>query len=336
MKPNLFNIATKELSQDAFITWLLQWASPDCREYDAQLYECAVKFARQLLALGPDAPEDITSIRTERQWINIDVCAEVNDKYLIIIEDKILTGEHSDQLKRYRQSATEWCLEHGYQVVCIYIKTGSDSSSTLKKVKEQGFAVFSRKAFLEILRGVKVTNNIFVDFRERLEALEHEENQYVTKRICEWGPSDWKGFYQGLEHLRPFLNWNLVNPPRDASFWNAVLNWFELEEYCPYMQIEQGPLCFKVGDVSEKRSEIRNHFHGILMNGFQGRSEVRRPDRFGTGAYMTVAIVGRENWLGGDDDIVNMEQVVLRLNEYEQLPIKVIKDAEQSAEGSGG
>lgn len=25
-KPNLFSIATKELSQDAFITWLLQWA----------------------------------------------------------------------------------------------------------------------------------------------------------------------------------------------------------------------------------------------------------------------------------------------------------------------
>ena len=30
MKPNLFSIATKELSQDAFITWLLQWADDSC------------------------------------------------------------------------------------------------------------------------------------------------------------------------------------------------------------------------------------------------------------------------------------------------------------------
>ena len=38
MKPNIFNIATKELSQDAFITWLLLFADEGCkREDEAQL-----------------------------------------------------------------------------------------------------------------------------------------------------------------------------------------------------------------------------------------------------------------------------------------------------------
>ena len=34
MKPNIFDIATKELSQDAFITWLLAFADNDNQQYD--------------------------------------------------------------------------------------------------------------------------------------------------------------------------------------------------------------------------------------------------------------------------------------------------------------
>ncbi len=37
MKPNLFSLATKELSQDAFLAWLLQWADPKCRKCNPML-----------------------------------------------------------------------------------------------------------------------------------------------------------------------------------------------------------------------------------------------------------------------------------------------------------
>lgn len=40
--PNLFDIATSELSQDAFITWLLRWASPEFAQADAALHDRAV------------------------------------------------------------------------------------------------------------------------------------------------------------------------------------------------------------------------------------------------------------------------------------------------------
>ena len=32
MKPNLFEIATKELSQDGFLTWLIRYADPEAKE----------------------------------------------------------------------------------------------------------------------------------------------------------------------------------------------------------------------------------------------------------------------------------------------------------------
>ncbi len=50
MKPNLFALATKELSQDAFLAWLLQWADPECREHNAALNDVAGEFVNRLIA----------------------------------------------------------------------------------------------------------------------------------------------------------------------------------------------------------------------------------------------------------------------------------------------
>ena len=150
MRPNLFSFATKELSQDAFIAWLLQWASPECQSHDALLSDCARRFLTKLLSLQIEPPAEITIVTAGRgQWENIDVWAEINGKYLLIIEDKTFTGQHSNQLQRYRERATTWCADKSQKLVCVYLKTGSESASILEKVKHQGFAVFGRRDFLE-------------------------------------------------------------------------------------------------------------------------------------------------------------------------------------------
>lgn len=38
-RPNLFNYATSELSQDAFICWILSWGTSEAGSYDKQLNE---------------------------------------------------------------------------------------------------------------------------------------------------------------------------------------------------------------------------------------------------------------------------------------------------------
>ena len=45
-RPNIFKIATKELSQDGFFTWLLKWADPT---YNTDLHDCAQKFVELLV-----------------------------------------------------------------------------------------------------------------------------------------------------------------------------------------------------------------------------------------------------------------------------------------------
>ena len=103
MKPNIFKLATKELSQDGFFTWLIQWADNTYIQHNQQLNETAKDFVRLLLDETSDY--QIKKVEAGRQWNNIDIWAEVNDEYAIIIEDKTNTGEHSEQLERYKQIA---------------------------------------------------------------------------------------------------------------------------------------------------------------------------------------------------------------------------------------
>lgn len=50
-----------------------------------------------------------------------------------------------------------------------------------------------------------------------------------------------------------------------------------------------------------------------------GFSEIHKPARFGSGTYMIVTVIDRNDWLSLDDSIVDLEQVVARLHKYEKF-----------------
>jgi len=50
--PNLFNFATSELSQDAFICWLACRADPAYQANDKALHATATAFLNRLLEIG--------------------------------------------------------------------------------------------------------------------------------------------------------------------------------------------------------------------------------------------------------------------------------------------
>src|SRR5688500_7119832 len=106
--PNVFDFATSELSQDAFICWLAAWADPAHRINNEPLHGMATAFLDRLLEVGNvPRPAGYQSVEVHAQWNNIDVLLVVNDDTDIIIEDKTNTKDHSDQLKRYKQNVEE-------------------------------------------------------------------------------------------------------------------------------------------------------------------------------------------------------------------------------------
>ena len=166
MKPNIFDISTKELTQDAFLTWLIQWADREAAQFDKELNKCANEFVKELIKKElPEFNEEIIHIRSGRQWQNIDVWAEVNNKYLIIIEDKTYTGQHDGQLARYKAIAEKWCTEQNPKYlppICIYLKTGNESQQSLDKVLDEGFKIFNRKELISLLNQHILKNDIYI------------------------------------------------------------------------------------------------------------------------------------------------------------------------------
>ena len=339
MTPNIFDIATKELNQDAFITWLLQYADSECKQSDELLNNCGKAFVSELIRKQiPDFSDEIVKVKAGRQWENIDIWAKVNDKYLIIIEDKVFSQRHSDQLVRYKKIAEEWCLNNKFNPpICIYLKTGNESKGSLIHIINDGFSIFNRIDFINLLVNFSsIQNNIYIDFLSRLNRMEKSNYEFENKVIGEWNGEDWQGFFQYLENEIEIVSWHYVNNP-NGGFWNAVLNWECWDIYPVYIQIEQGKLCFKIAtdpdELDEElpenfiRSEVRNEFSELILESstLRGLNEIRRPDRFGNGKYMTVAIVDISDWLGNNNDTINKELVKQRLIEYKAFLIDTIR-----------
>jgi len=341
MKPNIFSFATRELSQDGFFAWLFQWADERCYSHNTVLGECARDLILNLIQKQmPDYRPQIHSVEPERQWEGIDICLDVNSEVLIVIEDKTASREHSDQLNRYRAAATGWCKNNQRQIVCVYLTTGSEPNSALDAIGKKGFAVFSRSNVLSILRRHPNSgSDIYSDYVEHIENIETSEQGYVTRKIKDWDWQCWTGFYRFLDDNLHLISWGYVPNP-SGGFLNAAINWLYWGRFPVYIQIEQGPLCFKictdpdeVGEIALDRSEIRAKWHACLLSCAKEYHlpEIHRPDRFGKGVYMTVALIERATWLGSDDAILEPGDVLKRIQSYAKFLATAIRQTQTEA-----
>ena len=102
VKHNLFAFATSELSQDAFFCWAL-----DClnRDEDSPLYGLGRSFWALLSGRKNDALPKTKGVVIRRQFKHVDVLALVvySDGTIdaLVIEDKVNTSEHDDQIQTY-------------------------------------------------------------------------------------------------------------------------------------------------------------------------------------------------------------------------------------------
>lgn len=326
-RPNLFEIATEELAQDTFLTWLLRWAAPEYAESDRELHECGVAFVKLLLGKEGDAGFRVEKIEVQREKKHIDVRADVNDQYTIIIEDKVNANEHSGQLERYRELAAKQCGSER-ELRCVYLKTGSVPQNALRQVEGKGYAVVDRRKLLDFLGKHAVKNVIYADFADRLRRIEESEESWRTLPIGKWFKESWIGFYQWLEEMMYVESWGDVSNPSGGfvGLWWHFLKWRGCNVY---WQIEQGNLCLKLGEVYENQGALRDEWMGIVFRHAQesGHAEIERPRRR-PGVYMTTAIVPRQTWLGADEELIDTEAVVERLRKYEAFLDECVAKAE--------
>jgi len=320
MKPNIFDIATKELSQDGFFTWLIKWADPDCKNYDEELNKCSQNFVKFLIDKDFSYNIDIKKVKAGRQWHNIDLWAQINDEILIIIEDKTSTFEHSNQLEKYKKFADDWCKKNNYKLVLIYLKTGTEFSGNSDKISQKGYINIDRNELINFFNNYsKIKNDIFQDYYERLISIDKADNSFLELPVKDWTNNSWIGFYKFLETKIAVTGWKYV-PNQSGGFIGLWWHFLKWKDNKVYLQIEQGNFCFKI-EATKNTSLTRNEWYNIIMKQtkIKGLNEIKKPKRFGRGIWMTVAYIDKKNWLGSDDSIINKEIVVNKLKNYEKF-----------------
>jgi len=257
-RPNLFDYATSELSQDAFICWLIAWGDSSYQNTDSYLHTVAQKFIHQLI----DQNIEITKVKVKRQHQNIDVWVIINDSQVIVIEDKTGSQEHSNQLKRYAEIAQK---EYPNKNSLVYFKM--EEQGDYSAITDAGYKVFNRQMMLDILQSyfqqtpTEYQNNIITDYHKYLQRLDKDIKSYQNLPFPEWHWYSWQGFYAELQNSIQG-DWSYVANP-SGGFLGFWWHWKDLvihqQEVQLYLQLEQEKLVFKLHIPNGKnRSEIRD------------------------------------------------------------------------------
>jgi len=316
-QPNLFSYATSELSQDAFICWLLSWASPEFKEADEDLHGCATNLVNSLFGKHKKKiPSGIKKIEVKKQDNNIDVLCIINETYPILIEDKTGTKDHSNQLSRYLKDIRGRGFKDN-NIIPIYFKT--EDQASYSNVVNNGYQPFLRKDFLSILNAYNGTNAILVDYRAHLQSISNKVESYKAIELSKWGWHSWVGFYLELQKRLGNGDWAYVANPNGGFlgfWWN-----FQGDDECKqYLQLEQDKFCFKIWVKNEdQRRTLRSKWHKTIRDKAEDvELNLVKPTRFGNGEYMTVCVFNGEyrKTIGG---VVDMEATVIQLRKAENL-----------------
>ncbi|PVX81891.1 PD-(D/E)XK nuclease family protein [Paraburkholderia unamae] len=300
MQPNLFDFAPSELSQDAFLSWVLAHADPKLGNGRPEIQALGRAFLTAIFAKDNAAPlpAEIQSVKVQRQVENIDILVEVNESIAIVLEDKVGTTEHSDQLARYKKVVSKLGYgEEGKRNVLIYLQTGNQS--TYKQVQDAGYHVFSRLDLLALLDGPVGTlaqdrSDIVLDFTRRLRRIETEVQSYRERVYKGWSANARMGFFIALQQGFPSARWRYVANRGGglyAFFWGGKK---AEDDARLYLQVEASTtlgLCFKL-DTTRKGDlkALRMKWHkAVLASATLLGLEAARPPKFGNGKTMTVA-----------------------------------------------
>ena len=129
---NLFNFAHKELSQDAFICWCLNFVNSS----DKKERSFGLDMLKLVLPSSTITSEDYSSIRNikiETQFRKIDILVYVPHlKAFIIIEDKVYSSERENQIKDYRDEIQELLTKKSSDLKMAFNLEDSDFGQNIK------------------------------------------------------------------------------------------------------------------------------------------------------------------------------------------------------------
>ncbi|MBN2880845.1 hypothetical protein JXM83_02220 [Candidatus Woesearchaeota archaeon] len=198
---NIFNYATKELSLDAFLSWLLaHYNYPK-----SELYEIAKRFIAKIID-NIKLPSTIDiKLQEKKRDITIYLMNNKSDIYhVIFIEDKMDTSIHDSQIQRYFKDIKN------YSITPVFFKLGylkNQEIVDLSNIKKDitNLIIFSQKEIFNLFN-VKTSNKLYNDWFEYFNSINisNIEINNSTKLDLLTGPSFLKSKFLKLKILDLF------------------------------------------------------------------------------------------------------------------------------------
>lgn len=144
-KTNIFFHATKELSTDAFLVWLIYYLDSE-EKYSTHKQH----FFNNLILKKEDWGKKVHDIELKRQENRVDVIltfrlGESNEKKTVLFENKTWTTYHDNQLEYYKS-----IYPNSYRY--IYLKLAYINSNEKKEVESNGYDIIDAAMFSRVIR----------------------------------------------------------------------------------------------------------------------------------------------------------------------------------------
>lgn len=290
-RPNIFSYATSELSQDAFLCWLLEWSIASNKAFHPKLHECAEQFVKTLLALPDDTSFAVQKIKIFRQRFKIDVLVEINDEYVILIEDKVDTKFHSDQLSKYAKKVAQHYEmldkknkeKPHWKIKKHYLKSYLVWDDERAFVEREDYQVFDINDFTSFFGPYStVDHDVFHDFWQNILRRQDRYEAYKSDPPNSWHPDTWNSF---LYELRNKLVQKTSINGKFGSFHSGNTYWFLLTWLKDYkkdgsnvsLEFNSGHLVVKthIKDPSSEKRKIREDLIIRLQTIYKGSNNVK-------------------------------------------------------------
>ena len=199
-EPNLFSHATSELSQDAFLAWLCEWADEAHALHPSGMHAVGRAFIAWFYQKKGRPLPEYRSVEVKLQHLHIDVLVilttALGEKHYLLIEDKTYTSDHTEQINGYVRSLTETeGIEDTSRILPVYFKSSLEARKRddhlrlyLPDVVEFIKSVGQSIGQSEVLRS---WCQMQTDAR-----LSHE--RFRSLPMDQWEPAQWRGCFDRM------------------------------------------------------------------------------------------------------------------------------------------
>lgn len=269
MKPNFFQYATNELSQDAFFCWLLKWSHENNKNVHPRLFEISHSFLKYII------PEEYTDnlivekCELHMQKKNMDFICNLNDSVIIHFEDKIKANTTKNQLTKYKKTLSKDYSD--YKTYHIYLKTELIWQKERNLINENGYKIVDLFNVADILTP-HAENDIYEDFRSNIKQRIKSYFEYNKVAQKKWTHNNWIGFIYDLSSSVNYHNFGRHYV--GEAFW-FIFSWFKLDKFTnSHVSFElvnkKCAIKAHVYDKKTNKKEVLNYVKELLSPHFDG------------------------------------------------------------------